>query len=262
MEKIYGYCNLRNYSINTKQSEFYNRMYDNQDLDFVLKMKEKYSKLDNVKMTMNKALSLLDSFIDPSDPDVDEPNSVHAYQTAERIRRKYPQDKEYQIVGLIHDLGKVLFTFNEPDYAVVGDTFVVGAQLPPSMVFYDHTKDHPDRTNHVYGIYDEKCGLDNLYLSFGHDEYLYQVLKQNSDKHFISEKYWNIIRYHSFYPWHNKGEYFYFMDDSDYDKLMAVQDFNEFDLYSKEDTDLVVTDEIKNYYNELLNEYFRGELQW
>ena len=54
----------------------------------------------------------------------------------------------------------------------------------------------------------------------------------------------------------------YFMDDSDYDKLMAVQDFNEFDLYSKEDTDLVITDEIKNYYNELLNEFFRGELQW
>ena len=86
-------------------------MYDNQDLDFVLKMKEKYSKLDNVKMTMNKALSLLDSFVDPSDTDVDEPNSVHAYQTAERIRRKYPVDKEYQIIGLIHDLGKVLFTF-------------------------------------------------------------------------------------------------------------------------------------------------------
>ena len=41
MEKIYGYCNLRNYSINTKQSEFYKRMYKNQTLDFVLKMKEK-----------------------------------------------------------------------------------------------------------------------------------------------------------------------------------------------------------------------------
>ena len=79
-------------------------MYEHQDLNFVLMMKEKYKKLTNVKMTMNKALSLLDSFIDPSDPDLDEPNSIHAYQTAERIRKKYPDDKEYQLVGLIHDL--------------------------------------------------------------------------------------------------------------------------------------------------------------
>ena len=124
---------LRNYSVGSKQYDFYKTMYENQTLNFVLKMKQKYSELDNVKMTMNKALDLMDSFIDPSDPDVDEPNSVHAYQTAERIRKKYPDDKEYQLIGLIHDLGKVLFTFGEPDYAVVGDTFVVGCQLPNSL---------------------------------------------------------------------------------------------------------------------------------
>ena len=78
---------LRKYELGTKQSEFYKEMYKHQTLDFVLSMKQKYSKLDNVKMTMNKALSLLDSFIDPSDPDVDEPDSVHAYHTGERVRR-------------------------------------------------------------------------------------------------------------------------------------------------------------------------------
>ena len=136
---------LRNYEVGSKQYEFYKKMYENQTLDFVLKMKQKYSKLDNVKMTMNKALSLLDTFIDPSDPDVDEPNSVHAYQTAERIRKKYPHNRELQVIGLIHDLGKVLFTFDEPDYAVVGDTYAVGCKLPPSMVYYEHTKEHLDR---------------------------------------------------------------------------------------------------------------------
>ena len=253
---------LRTYEEDTKQCEFYKEMYKYQDLDFVLKMKQKYSKLDNVEMTMNYALSLLDSFVDPSDPDVDEPNSVHAYQTAERIRNKYPDNKEFQLIGLIHDIGKVLFTFDEPDYAVVGDTFVVGCKLQPSMVFYEHTKEHPDRTNNILGIYDRCCGLDNLNISFGHDEYLYQVLKQNSDKHHIPEKYWNIIRYHSFYPWHSNGECVYFMDDSDYDKIKLVKEFNEFDLYSKEDTDLEITNEIKTYYNNLLNEYFNGDLQW
>ena len=253
---------LRTYEQDTKQCELYRNMYKNQDLDYVLKMKHKYSKLDNVKMSMNNALSLLDNFIDPSDPDVDEPNSVHAYQTAERIRKKYPDDKEYQLIGLIHDLGKVLFTFGEPDYAVVGDTYVVGCKLPKTMVYYNETKGHPDRENTILGIYKEGCGLDNLNISFGHDEYLYQVMKQNKNNHNISENYWDIIRYHSFYPWHDKKSYSYFMNELDIEKYRLVKEFNHFDLYSKEDTNLEITDSIKKYYDDLLNEYFKGELQW
>ena len=30
----------------------------------------------------------------------------------------------------------------------------------------------------------------------------------------------------------------------------------------KEDTDLEITDDIKKYYDDLLNQYFKGELQW
>ena len=252
---------LRTYEIGSKQCEFYKRMYKNQNLNFVLMMKEKYKILDNVKMTMNKALSLMDSFVDPSDPDLDEPNSIHAYQTAERIRKMYPDNKEYQIIGLIHDLGKVLFTFDEPDYAVVGDTFVVGCKLPKSIVYYDCIDFHPDKNNSINGLYREGCGLDDLYLSYGHDEYLYQVLKQNKDKHRLSEKYWDIIRYHSFYPWHKESEYSQFMNDKDYDTLKNVLEFNQFDLYSKED-DIHISNDVKQYYDNLLNEYFSGELQW
>ena len=43
------------------------------------------------------------------------------------------------------------------------------------------------------GIYEYGCGLEFTYY-FGHDEYLYQVLKQNKN-HNISEKYLDIIRY-------------------------------------------------------------------
>ena len=101
--------NLRNYEINTPQYFFYKEMHKNQTLDYVIMMKDKYSKLNNKKMSIKKALSMMDTFIDPSDPDLDSENSIHAYQTAERIRKKYPEDKELQIIGLIHDLGKVLF---------------------------------------------------------------------------------------------------------------------------------------------------------
>ena len=163
---------LRSYEKDTPQEKFYSEMYSNQFYDYVI--------LENVKLSMNHALQMMDQFIDPSDPDLDEPNSFHAYQTAERIRKKYPMDKELQITGLIHDLGKILFTFGEPNWAIVGDTFVLGCKIPQTIVYYDILKDilkhHPDYMNSELGIYQKGCGLENLTISFGHDEYLYQVL--------------------------------------------------------------------------------------
>lgn len=41
-------------------------------------------------MSVMEALELLDQLVDESDPDVDFPNSFHAYQTAEGIRRAHP----------------------------------------------------------------------------------------------------------------------------------------------------------------------------
>ena len=51
-------------------------------------------------------------------------------------------------------------------------------------------------------------------------------------------------------------------NDVDLEKYRLVKEFNSFDLYSKEDKDLEITSEIKKYYEDLLNEYFLGELQW
>jgi len=53
------------------------------------------------------ALVKLNSLVDESDPDVDIPNLVHAFQTAERIRADHPQEDWFHLTGLIHDLGKV-----------------------------------------------------------------------------------------------------------------------------------------------------------
>ena len=252
---------LRNYKQNTPQYELYNNMHSNQNLEFVLKIKDKYSKLNNVKMSIKEALSKMDSFIDPSDPDLDVENSIHAYQTAERIKKKYPEDKELQIVGLIHDLGKVLFDFGEPNWAIVGDTYVVGCEFPKSIVYYDTLKNNSDFNKYdKLGIYEYGCGLDNLNITFGHDEYLYQVLKQNHN-HKISDRYLDIIRFHSFYPWHTGNDYYCFMNEKDKTVLKDVLMFNEFDLYSKEDP-IEITNEVKEYYDKLLDEYFEGDMMW
>ena len=253
---------FRVYKTNTPQYELYKQMHKYQTLDYVIKKKKQYSVLNNQKLSMKDALSQLDNFIDPSDPDLDIPNSIHAYQTAERIRKLHPENKELQLTGLIHDVGKILFTFGEPNWAIVGDTYVVGCKFPESIVYYETLQDNPEfKTYDKLGIYKEKCGLDNLHISFGHDEYLYQVLLQNKKKHKFSETLMDVIRYHSFYPWHTSGEYSHFMDKEDDIKLLNVNDFNQFDLYSKEDSQ-EISEEVKQYYDSLLDEYFPEILQW
>lgn len=71
--------------------------------------------------------------------------------------------------------------WGEPQWATVGDTFVVGCAPDPSIVFgvesFSQNKDLQDpRYNTKYGMYSPNCGLDNVHLSWGHDEYLYRVL--------------------------------------------------------------------------------------
>ena len=55
---------LRVYEENSKQEEFYKEMYKNQTLQHVIDMKEKYNNLGIIKMTMNKALELLNTYVD------------------------------------------------------------------------------------------------------------------------------------------------------------------------------------------------------
>ena len=253
--------NLRNFDKDTPQYKFYEEQHERQTLDFVKSQHKKYKKLNNKVKSVKDMLLLMDTFIDPSDPDLDVPNSIHAYQTAERIRKKHPIDLELQVVGLIHDVGKVLFSLDEPNYSVVGDTFVVGCKFPESIVYYDTLKANEDfGMFSENGIYEENCGLDKLYISYGHDEYLYQVLAQNKN-HKMSKRGMDIIRYHSFYPWHSEGEYEQFMNEKDCTTLENVQCFNQFDLYSKED-DAQISDEIKIYYDQLLELFFPEKLQW
>ena len=54
----------------------------------------------------------------------------------------------------------------------------------------------------------------------------------------------DVIRYHSFYPWHTSGEYKQFMNELDKETLKNVNNLNQFDLYSKEDSP-DISDEIK-----------------
>lgn len=124
----------------------------------------------------------------------------HLLQTAEAMRRDNKPDW-MQVTGLVHDLGKLLFMFgSEGQWDVVGvsrlfishrcawysisissialwvvqDTFVVGCGFSEKIIYPETFKGNPDYNDPVfsseYGIYQPHCGLDNVMLSWGHDE--------------------------------------------------------------------------------------------
>ena len=108
-----------------------------------------------------------------------------------------------QVVGLVHDLGKLLHLFgSEGQWDVVGDTFIVGAAFSDKNIYPETFAANPDSTDPVYstlnGIYKPGCGLDNVLISWGHDEYMYTIAKEQST---LPLEGLAMIRYHSFYPY-------------------------------------------------------------
>eukprot|EP01147_Barroeca_monosierra_P009704 gene9704-1912_t len=158
--------------------ENYRLMYKNQTLEYAQKQKEAWCRFDHAEMSIMEALNEMNKLVDDSDPDVDVPNIMHAFQTAERIREKQPDKDWFHLTGLIHDLGKVMALWGQPQWATVGDTFPLGCRFANQIVFRELMEHNPDNEIEAYrtdtGIYTEGCGLKNVTMAWGHDEYLYQ----------------------------------------------------------------------------------------
>ncbi|KAI3458799.1 hypothetical protein Pfo_015462 [Paulownia fortunei] len=265
----YGHS-FRDYGAESERKETVEELYRlshiSQTYDFVKRMREMYSSLDRVEMSIWECCELLNEVVDDSDPDLDEPQIQHLLQTAEGIRKDYPNEDWLHLTALIHDLGKVLLlpSFGGlPQWAVVGDTFPLGCAFDQSIVHYEHFKGNPDYNNPAYntkfGIYSEGCGLDNVLMSWGHDDYMYLVAKEN--KTTLPPAALFIIRYHSFYSLHKSGAYEYLMNEEDVENLKWLQIFNKYDLYSKSKVKIDV-DKVKPYYISLIEKYFPSKLKW
>lgn len=239
--------------------EFYRLNHTHQTLSFVLKQKKKYYPLDKKRMSIWDAMKVLDDIIDESDPDMQNAQTIHAFQTAERLR-KDGHPRWLILTGLIHDLGKMLILFGEPQWAVVGDTFPVGCAYFKKIIFADYFTNNPDIHNRKlqtqYGIYQPNCGLDNVNMSWGHDEYLYQVVKR-----YLPDEASYIIRYHSFYAAHKENGYDYLMDEYDRSMMKWLHLFSQYDLYTKSSEPVNVS-ELMPYYQELVAEFFPEDLKW
>lgn len=242
----------------------YDAMHTYQTLAFVKDRLEHWGRLDHDHLTVMEALEKLNNLVDESDPDIDLPNSYHAFQTAEGIRKNHPDKEWLQVTGLIHDIGKLMALWGEPQWAVVGDTYPVGCAPDPCIVFgVESFHKNPDmkdkKLNTRLGIYEENCGLDKVYMSWGHDEYLYRVLRANT--HSLPEEALAIVRFHSFYPWHTGEAYKYLCNNKDSEMLVWVKEFNQYDLYTKA-PEMPDTEALYDYYEGLLRKYLPGKLRW
>jgi inositol oxygenase len=162
--------------------EFYRLNHTYQTYDFVMEKHRQYLSFDKKEMAVWDAFEFLNQLVDDSDPDTDLDQFQHLLQTSEAIRRDGHPDWMV-LTGLMHDMGKVLCLFGEPQWAVVGDTFPVGCAYSDKIIYPEFFKDNPDYNNPAYnskyGVYEPNCGLRNVHLSWGHDEYIYQMMKNH-----------------------------------------------------------------------------------
>lgn len=252
---------FRNYAAEIRPSvkEFYRLNHQYQTVDFVKQKRAQYLSLNKCRMGIWEAMEYLNQLVDDSDPDIDLPQIEHLLQTAEAIRAD-GHPRWFILTGLIHDLGKILCLWGEPQWAVVGDTFPVGCKYSERIVYYEAFEANPDWQVPEYqtpcGIYEAGCGLDKLMLSWGHDEYLYHVVRE-----YLPTAGLAMIRYHSCYPIHREGAYQHLLCPEDAETLQWVDAFNKYDLYTKRDERMDVAG-LRPYYEALIDQFFPRELAW
>jgi inositol oxygenase len=244
---------------NPKVAEFYRLNHEHQTVDYVLRKEKEYFGLQKGQKTVWEAAEFLNQLVDDSDPDTDLTQIEHLLQTSEAMRRD-SQPRWMVLVGFIHDLGKCLCLYGEPQWGVVGDTFPIGCAWSDQIVFPEYFHNNPDRNvteyQTKYGIYEPNCGLENVHMSFGHDGYIAEVMKP-----YLPDEALYMLRFHSFYAWHRHGAYAYLMNDKDAAMLEWVKKFNPYDLYSKAHTKPNLQ-ELKPYYDELFAEFLPAQLDW
>jgi inositol oxygenase len=252
---------FRNYQqdANPNVTEFYRQNHRFQTLEFILEKKAQYCGLTRGKKSIWEMAEYLNTLIDDSDPDTDLTQIEHLLQTSEAIRND-GHPRWFVLAGFVHDLGKVLCLYGEPQWAVVGDTFPAGCAYSDQIVFPEFFAANPDSKvpeyQTKYGIYEPKCGLDKVHLSWGHDEYIY-----TATRNYLPEPAQYMLRYHSFYAAHKHHAYGHLMNAQDEQMFEWVRKFNPYDLYSK-GASRPDWKQIKPYYEDLVAEFFPEKIDW
>ncbi|KAK6614613.1 hypothetical protein H4I96_00934 [Botrytis cinerea] len=205
---------------------FYTEQHLKQTVEYNITVREEFRNRDPWWMGAMEGALLLNKFVDQSDPDTEVGQLEHLFQTSEAIREA--GRPEWMVVaGFVHDLGKLWCLMGAKDSGILSEI--------PSQLWIRQTYD-----------------------VMGHDEVLYQILKDQST---LPPEALAMIRYHSFYPWHFENEYSHFENEHDRAMKPWVKDFNQFDLYSKSDSPPDV-EKLIPIYEEIFAKYFPDKVNF
>lgn len=230
----------RTYERGSRQWQSYRERITGSTYEVTQSLRQRFLEHRPIAMTMVDAMEYYNDIVDESDPDLEhEPQIKHAIQSA--LGAKDAGLPEWSIaVAFIHDVGKLLTKLGLRQPFVVGDEWPVGCAPSREIVCSEFFDESPDTTHPVYGtklgVYEAGCGLDNVVMSFGHDEYLYRVLTDavKDGGCTLPPEALHPIRYHSAYVVHTAGEYDYLLNDHDRAWMPLLHAFRDkIDLYTK-----------------------------
>ena len=237
---------------------FYLRHNRDQTLERARALQQKYAARSLGRATVLERFDALAEVYDESDRFLEGMSQLgHALQTANAVRRD-GLGEEWMVLGLVHDLGKAPLLRVEPPEFVVGDIHPLGCAFSPRIQHAEYLELNPDSRNPAYqtkwGIYEEGCGLEQVVFAYGHDQYLYDILKDRV----APEIAWT-IRHHSFQS--VAEDYLHLFDERDRTlRESHMKVFARYDLYTKDPE--VAPEEHLEEYRELLHRWFPDPLDW
>lgn len=256
---------------------FYRLNHARQTVDFVNRQASLYAPLNRAELDVWEALDTLDSLREfetalfgDDDRDAAMTLQEHALQTAEACRLAYPDQEWLHVVGLIHDLGKLLAHQgwgSEPQWAVCGETYPVGCRFHPAIMHSQFFSANPDRRRRAYssatGMYQPGCGLNSVYMSWSAAEYLYMVLVRNKVR--LPPEALFLIRYQRCAVLLRSGApYSELLSQFDRRCLPWLKRFRDLARYTRRDLPGRLQGQaLRDYYDALLAKYLpQAKLRW
>lgn len=229
-----------------------------QTMDFAARQRARFAQLSNATLSPFEALALLDSVPRPSGDFPDTLSTVsHALLTAQWCRHEFPGADWAPLVGLMHDLGRLLSHpkcasapaamhaacapaaapphshwarcrwGSEPAWAVTSESYPLGCRFAETISGYFFLHACPDRRCSAYaspaGIYRAGCGLDSTHFTWTGPEYLSLVLAQNGARLPFAATF--LLRYQNFESAISDGAYRLLMSDADSRCLPLLRKF-------------------------------------
>ena len=125
-------------------AEFYRLNHENMTVEYVLGKEKEYFSLNKGRRRSGRRRSFSTRWSTTATPTPISPrSSICCRRPRPSAATGYP--RWMVLTGFIHDLGKCLCLYGEPQWGVVGDTFPVGCAWSKDIVFHEYFANNPDR---------------------------------------------------------------------------------------------------------------------